>query len=49
MTIINALNFRVIDAGICLDETDSELNLTSLPAVIREAINNGLLYITRHR
>lgn len=45
-SLIDATSFQVIDAGICLEGTDRELNLSSLPGVIREAINTGVLYIT---
>ena len=39
---------HVYDAGICLDGADEELTLDSLPSVIKEAIEDGRLNITRH-
>lgn len=38
---------HVYDSGICLDGADEELGLDALPSVISEAIDGGLLYITR--
>lgn len=48
ITLVEADTFRVFDAGICLDGADRELTLEILPGVIREAIYNGELVITRH-
>ncbi|HEV7556434.1 MAG TPA: hypothetical protein VGO00_13300, partial [Kofleriaceae bacterium] len=47
-TIVNANTLQVIDAGICLAGADRQLTLDSLPSVIREAVNTGVLHITRH-
>jgi hypothetical protein len=47
-------NLRIVDAGICLVDHDTEergdtfFTLESLPAVIREAIRRGKLVIFRH-
>lgn len=48
-TIIDATTLQVLDAGICLDGEDQLVTLESLPGVIREAIQNGELVITRHQ
>lgn len=45
--IVDAVSLQVLDAGICLEGADRELNLDSLPAVIREAIQTSQLVITR--
>ncbi len=53
ITLVNALSLRVVDAGICLVDHvdghrgDDELTLDSLPAAIREAMDLGVLVITR--
>jgi hypothetical protein len=53
VSLVRALSFQVIDAGICLvdhydgQRADEELTLDSLPAVIREAMDLGVLVITR--
>ena len=47
VTVVDALTLNVDDAGVCLDGSDSELTLESLPSVIREAIDTGVLVITR--
>jgi hypothetical protein len=52
--VIDRCTLQIIDSGICLtDETtgergDSYLSLESLPGVIREAINDGVLVVYRH-
>jgi hypothetical protein len=38
---------HVYDSGICLDGADEELGLDALPSVISEAIDGGMLHITR--
>jgi len=48
ISIVKEHNLQIVDAGICLEDADPELNLASLPGVIKEAIDKGLLYITRH-
>jgi hypothetical protein len=40
-------SLHVVDAGVCLDGEDGRLTLDSLPPVIREAVDKGLLYVTR--
>jgi hypothetical protein len=44
----DALTLQVWDAGVCLAGADSEVTLESLPSVLREAIEDGVLVITRH-
>lgn len=48
ISVVDDTTFNVFDAGICLDGADREVTLESLPSVIREAIDIGALYITRH-
>jgi len=45
---VDAVTLHVHDAGICLDGADEEITLDSLPSVVREAIANDVLNITRH-
>jgi hypothetical protein len=45
--VIDERTLHVYDAGICLAGADEQLTLESLPAVIREAIDNDLLVVTR--
>lgn len=47
ISVVDASTLHVFDAGICLDGADEELTLESLPSVIREAIDDGCLVITR--
>ena len=47
VAVIDEISFQVYDAGICLSGADREVNLESLPSVIREAIDSGLLVVTR--
>jgi hypothetical protein len=47
VTIVHEASLQVIDAGICLDGADQEVTLESLPGVIREAVDTGVLYVTR--
>ncbi len=46
--IIDTESLRIVDAGICLSGADEELNLSSLPSAVREAIESGQLHILRH-
>ncbi|MFP2934552.1 hypothetical protein ACLESO_57485, partial [Pyxidicoccus sp. 3LG] len=48
ISIVDAGSLQVVDAGVCLAGADSEVTLESLPSVIREAIDTGVLVITRH-
>nr|WP_211194209.1 hypothetical protein [Pyxidicoccus fallax] len=48
ISVVDADSLQVIDAGVCLAGADSEVTLESLPSVIREAIDTGVLVITRH-
>ena len=41
-------NLQVVDAGICLDGSDSALTLGSLPGTIREAMDSDQLVVTWH-
>ena len=45
--VVDTESLRILDAGICLDGTDRELNLSSLPSAVREAVNTGQLYVMR--
>ena len=47
IAVVDELSLQVYDAGICLSGADREVNLDSLPSVIREAVNSGRLVITR--
>jgi len=48
--ICNATTLRITDSGICLSglSNDQMFTLESLPAVISEAIDRGLLHVYRH-
>ena len=46
--VIDTESLQIIDAGICLSGTDEELNLSSLPSAVREAIESGQLHIYRN-
>ena len=46
--IIDTESLQIMDAGICLDGTDEELNLSSLPSAVREAIESGQLHVFRN-
>jgi hypothetical protein len=48
ISIVDAHSLQVVVAGVCLAGADSEVTLESLPSVIREAIDTGVLVITRH-
>lgn len=45
---INTDTLQIVDAGICLEGADPELNLSSLPSAVREAIDTGRLHVYRH-
>ncbi len=46
--VIDKTSLQIIDSGICLDGTDDELNLSSLPSAVQEAIDTGQLHVYRH-
>ena len=46
--VIDTDSLQIMDAGICLDGTDEELNLSSLPSAVREAIESGQLHVFRN-
>jgi hypothetical protein len=46
--IIDTESLQIVDAGICLSGTDEELNLSSLPSAVREAIESGQLHVFRN-
>lgn len=45
--IVDRTTLQILDAGICLDGADQELNLSSLPSVVREAIETHQLHVYR--
>ncbi|ATB31595.1 hypothetical protein [Melittangium boletus] len=47
-SLVEADTLGVVDAGICLAGEDRLVTLESLPSVIREAIKEDVLVITRH-
>jgi hypothetical protein len=49
ISVVDDETLHVFDAGICLNGTDEQLTLESLPSVIREAIEEHRLVITRRR
>ncbi len=46
--VIDMESLQIMDAGICLSGTDQELNLSSLPSAVREAIESGQLHVFRN-
>jgi hypothetical protein len=46
--VIDTESLQIMDAGICLSGTDEELNLSSLPSAVREAIDSGQLHVFRN-
>ena len=46
--IIDTESLQIVDAGICLSGADEELNLSSLPSAVREAIDSGQLHVFRN-
>jgi hypothetical protein len=46
--VIDTESLQIMDAGICLSGTDDELNLSSLPSAVREAIQSGQLHVFRN-
>lgn len=49
ISVVDDQTLHVFDAGICLAGADEEVTLESLPSVIREAIEEERLVITRRR
>lgn len=45
--VIDVASLQILDAGICLEGADAQLNLSSLPSAVREAIDTGQLYVFR--
>lgn len=48
MSLVDATTFQVIDPGICLSGAHRVLTLDAMPSVVREAIEEDHLNITRH-
>ncbi len=46
--VIDTESLQILDAGICLSGADEELNLSSLPSAVREAVTSGRLHVYRH-
>lgn len=46
--VVDMQSLQILDAGICLSGTDEELNLSSLPSAVREAIESGQLHVFRN-
>ena len=46
--VIDTESLQIMDAGICMSGTDEELNLSSLPSAVREAIQSGQLHVFRN-
>jgi hypothetical protein len=47
ISVVDAITLQVYDSGVCLAGADELVTLDSLPGVIREAINDDVLVITR--
>ena len=45
--VIDSETLQILDAGICLEGTDHELNLSSLPSAVQEAVATGELHVFR--
>ncbi len=45
--VVDRATLQILDAGICLDGADQELNLSSLPSAVREAIATHQLHVYR--
>src|SRR5437016_3128770 len=43
--VIDTESLQILDAGICLSGEDEQLNLSSLPSAVREAIESGRLHV----
>jgi hypothetical protein len=47
ISTVAADTLQVLDPGVCLANAHSVLTLDAMPSVIREAIEDGVLVITR--
>jgi hypothetical protein len=47
ISVVDAITLHVYDSGVCLAGADELVTLDSLPGVIREAIEENALVITR--
>jgi hypothetical protein len=47
-SLVAEQGLRVIDSGLCLSGEDDLLTLDSLPGVVRQAMDDDVLVITRH-
>lgn len=47
ISVVDEQSLQVVDAGICLSGSDRMVTLESLPSVIREGYEDGVLNITR--
>lgn len=47
ISVVDEHTLQVVDAGICLSGSDRLVTLESLPSVIREGMDDGVLNITR--
>ncbi len=48
ISLVAEQGLRIIDSGLCLSGEDDRLTLDSLPGVVRQAIEDDVLVITRH-
>jgi hypothetical protein len=48
ISLVAEQGLRIIDSGLCLSGEDDLLTLDSLPGVVRQAIEDEVLVITRH-
>jgi hypothetical protein len=48
ISIVDENSLQVVNSGVCLAGADQMVTLDSLPGVIREAIEDDLLVVTRH-
>jgi hypothetical protein len=48
ISVVTEQGLGVIDSGLCLSGEDALLTLDSLPGVVRQAMDDDVLVITRH-